>query len=417
MNKRNEKLEKFKLEFNALMSISTIQGLPKIFLSRRDSYKFIWLILTLISTCVCSYFSVKTIIQYLEYDVTTEIQSISDKYVEFPTVTFCHQNNTNFSFEILSFKFNAKNSKEKWKEYFESYMDKRYGKCFRFNSGKDMNGKKIDILKSNVPGLDYGLKLDLYIPRNSTNYGELKVYVHNNSFIQSTLYNHGIIITSGSWNNFKLSRTYDCKLGEPYNKCHKDISKFELNKSLIEYINQKNSQYSQKECMRLCQNLKYSELYNNYCKLNSLDDYLLLICYREVKNETVKDITSQFISSFNSKGYYKQCENYCPLECDSLDLIIDHSTNSIAGDLNEDAVGFAYPEFYTYKNVSKSFISIRVYYSDLKYTFINQLPKIQFFDLLSNIGGIFGLFLGMSFLNLFELLEIVIESILISFKK
>ena len=56
--------------------------------------------------------------------------------------------------------------------------------------------------------------------------------------------------------------------------------------------------------------------------------------------------------------------------------------------------GFDYTEFKTYENVSKSFFSIYVYYEDLDYTLIEQIPKIQIFDLISNVGGLFGLFLG-----------------------
>ena len=56
--------------------------------------------------------------------------------------------------------------------------------------------------------------------------------------------------------------------------------------------------------------------------------------------------------------------------------------------------GIDYAEFKTYENVSKSFFSIYVYYEDLDYTLIEQIPKIQIFDLISNVGGLFGLFLG-----------------------
>ena len=71
----------------------------------------------------------------------------------------------------------------------------------------------------------------------------------------------------------------------------------------------------------------------------------------------------------------------------------------------------------TYENVSKSLASIYVYYDDLEYVLITQKPKMQTFDLVSNIGGLFGLFLGMSLLSFIELFEILIESILIIFNK
>ena len=63
-----------------------------------------------------------------------------------------------------------------------------------------------------------------------------------------------------------------------------------------------------------------------------------------------------------------------------------------------------------------SFI-ISVFYEDLKYTWINQKPKMQFIDLISNIGGSLGLFVGISFISFLELFEILIEIIFIYFEK
>ena len=47
-----------------------------------------------------------------------------------------------------------------------------------------------------------------------------------------------------------------------------------------------------------------------------------------------------------------------------------------------------------------------VYYRSLVYTFIAEEPKMEFFDLVSNIEGVFGLFIGMNFLSLIEFIEL-----------
>jgi hypothetical protein len=61
--------------------------------------------------------------------------------------------------------------------------------------------------------------------------------------------------------------------------------------------------------------------------------------------------------------------------------------------------------------------SFRVFYSSLKVATISETPKTQLFDLISNIGGIFGLFIGISFVTLFELAEIFIEIIFSIFQR
>ena len=58
-------------------------------------------------------------------------------------------------------------------------------------------------------------------------------------------------------------------------------------------------------------------------------------------------------------------------------------------------------------------ISFSIYYESLEYTLINQKSKMDVFDLISNIGGNLGLFIGISFLSLAEFIELFIEIIYI----
>jgi len=69
---------------------------------------------------------------------------------------------------------------------------------------------------------------------------------------------------------------------------------------------------------------------------------------------------------------------------------------------------FSY-EYKTYEEVHKSFYSINVFYADLKYTVITDSPKTTFADLVSNLGGILGVFLGSSLVSLFEFVEFFIQ--------
>jgi len=59
--------------------------------------------------------------------------------------------------------------------------------------------------------------------------------------------------------------------------------------------------------------------------------------------------------------------------------------------------------------------NIYVYYQDLKYTLISEQPKVELFGLISNLGGILGLFIGFSFISLLELFELMAEFIYILF--
>ena len=63
------------------------------------------------------------------------------------------------------------------------------------------------------------------------------------------------------------------------------------------------------------------------------------------------------------------------------------------------------------EQINRNFAYITVYYKELKYALITQEPKTEIFNFISNIGGILGLFLGISFLSFIEILEMFLEVI------
>ena len=69
------------------------------------------------------------------------------------------------------------------------------------------------------------------------------------------------------------------------------------------------------------------------------------------------------------------------------------------------------------EDLKKSVYLIYIHFSDLKYTKISQQPKSDVWDLVSGVGGIFGLFLGLSFLSLVDIVQIILEMFFILFEK
>lgn len=412
LDSKTTKVEKIRRPLHDLIKVSTIQGIPKIFTSKRNSFRIMWVILSLVSTVFCAFFSTKSVLEYYNYETVTSIKTINEQQSEFPTISICHYNNTDFKFEILDFWFNIRELKNEWKNHFELYNDTKYGVCYRFNSGKNMSGHSIGIKNSTSAGIEYGLYLDLYIPPLVTDYGEFKIYINNHTMIPKTIYNKGSFITSGSWHYFSIKRTFDQKLEEPYNTCLNDINNFKYDKTLIEFLINQKVKYSQKECLNLCRNMKYLKLSNFSC-LNSLEDDLYLNCYKKIDEKSViRNQTLSFIESFQQNNSFKICSDYCPLECDSASFEISHDFEPIIS-YSKSSNGFYYKKFQTYENISRSFLSLHIYYEDLKYTLISQSPKMQVYDLVSNIGGTLGLFLGMSFLSFVEIFEVFLESFLV----
>lgn len=390
---------------------SSIHGIPQVVRTQRLCFKIIWILFTIGSSFTCSYFTIKTFLDYFNYDTITKIKNINEFRFQFPTVSICNYQNQTFELKILSCFYNFEDLKPKWKKHFEAYNDTRYGRCYRFNSGKNFYNQQIPIKYTTSSGYYYGLELNLYV-ETTNDFSQLKVYVHNHSMAASSLANKGYFITSGSYNHFAIDRIFNQLLEEPYNECYTDFDKFPFNKTLIEYIKFQKRNYSQIECLQLCQNLLFSENANCKCKLNSLEDILYTSCIKKQTDLNIINCTKNFIEEFQNKIVNENCSQYCPLECNYNRLVISQFSQTVQsrGKIKNT---FNFPEFNTYENVSQSFFLIYVYFETSKITLISQQPKMQLFDLFSNIGGLFGLFLGMGVLSFLEIFEIIIELIII----
>ena len=137
--------------------------------------------------------------------------------------------------------------------------------------------------------------------------------------------------------------------------------------------------------------------------------------------------TLQFNHEFNIN---KICGKHCPLECDSVEYemfttvsqypSVPHAKN-LLGETNEvnDKLKSKYPREYniTYEDLRNSMIAFNVFYKNLEYTRITEIPKLERVDLVANIGGLLGLFIGLSFLSFGELIEIFFEINFILFEK
>jgi hypothetical protein len=69
-----------------------------------------------------------------------------------------------------------------------------------------------------------------------------------------------------------------------------------------------------------------------------------------------------------------------------------------------------------YSDLKSRLISFNIYYDDLKYVNISHSAKLDAINLMSNIGGILGVCIGISFLSLFEIVEFVFEAFWITFE-
>jgi len=223
-----------------------------------------------------AYYIYSDIIDYFDYDVVTLIESKYDQPTQFPTVTFCSlKKNIYDSWYPLALPtFIAFKNEYYYKgidsaNHFESFYTVQYGKCFRFNSGKNMTNHTIPIKNSTYGGQLDSFNLLVYAPEG------LAVWVHNRTSPPKIELNNGgplndpIRISPGLFNNIAIERIEESKLEEPYNPCLKDVTTFTKNKTIIDYFLTRNESYSQEKCLDLCFEVYYVN--EKPCKCNHTD--------------------------------------------------------------------------------------------------------------------------------------------------
>ena len=161
------KLKILKQNLIKQLTDSSVYGLSKIIQSTNLFYKIFWSLFILFGSIATVYYVIDAVSDFLEYQVVTKIVSIYEHSMPFPTVSFC-PSTANF-FDNLDLKkmfvkctYNLDPSCQLNPDNnFEPFYTDVYGKCYRFNSGKNLTGHSIPLLNSIVGGRDDAFYLRL----------------------------------------------------------------------------------------------------------------------------------------------------------------------------------------------------------------------------------------------------------------
>ena len=171
--------------------------------------------------------------------------------------------------------------------------------------------------------------------------------------------------------------------------------------------------YDQNACIGLC----YQDFLLQNCNCYAAE-------YPPIKNRTRCFSISQFECIANvSEIYFKSnnsaslCGFSCPIECDIINYQISTSISSFPTKYYLNLLapkthlfnGFDLKDQNVLNNVRNYILKVTVNYDKYGYTLINELPSSLPTDLIGNIGGQFGLFIGISLLSFVEILELLME--------
>jgi hypothetical protein len=259
----------------------------------------------------------------------------------------------------------------------------------------------------------------------------LIIFIGNQS--ENLILSNGINISPGYSTKISLEKLTISKKPHPYSYCIANLNTVDSYDSVTykKILKQKqNQQYNYMSCYLLCMQKQIGD--KCHCQI----EYLSLIYYDNLRfcylNESLREIDNQcFIESLrlilnNSKPYLNDCD--CPIECDHdfykysisflefptryyLPYLIESKLikTIFNQSLNDSLESFELLR----KNVAR----VEINYQDMMQTFISEYPKMQSTDLISSLGGILGLFLGLNFLSLIEIFDFSIQILSVFIKK
>ncbi|CAF0969101.1 unnamed protein product [Brachionus calyciflorus] len=411
---------------------TSAHGISNILRAKSYFVKGVWLIFLLICLIYCSYQVFATILKYNCNNVITVHKFIYESPTKFPAVGFCginsfngthvnnlfnsngklidnythlKTNNSEIDFiprKILSdslkiCKFKGKNCTH---QDFSYYFNPTYGNCYTFNNNNNSNAKYLT-----RSGIDDGLTIELEISAfNSENifdYG-IQVVIHDQE-ITPFPHEEGIQISYSQENNIGLSRTLIRRLPYPFSNCLNEINKDSF---LSEF---KNIGYSQKYCLKACFQLFIIEECKCYDPKSPKVHKNVTICRTEEDLKCIQRNKDLFYESEK----IDECFHKCPNECKKINFNKKLTSSSI--DKKKYEMNPLNQVIYS-DHFQSLQVVVNVFYEDMDYQLIEEYPAMSLEELIADIGGSLGLFIGISLLSVAELFEILVNIFCIIFK-
>jgi hypothetical protein len=132
--------------------------------------------------------------------------------------------------------------------------------------------------------------------------------------------------------------------------------------------------------------------------------YDVRVCYTDKDIECLKNVYTN-ISSSNDLNQI--CYPWCPLECDLNNFLTIISTSPYPpndyylNDIRNDSkvkTKFSNISLISDRKLKENVLKLSIYYETLSYILISETITMTIVDLLANLGGVLGLFLGKLFI-------------------
>lgn len=410
--------------------------------------KIFWLCILVFGTIGCLSQVIQYLTCYFTYPVVVNLESYNSKFLDFPGVTICNmnpvqkqfqscvekklnydecinpeekdeheafiqntsmpscslkpedvfmQNNSRAWLNLLSLNYDSRvkyghqikdliktctiNEMPCIREDFKTSLSYYYGNCFTYVPRREQ-------MYPLFPGPESGLELELDIEilkyATFSDSAGLRVEMHDPR-VRHNVDEKGIIVSPGTKTYVAVTKTIVSRLPAPY-------------KDRCRVYTEENSQSS---CIDLC-----------------LHNITTTKCFCSLLNNKHDDVPQCDIRDPSVfcclKENYKDKDCDCPLPCEETVYNIQVSsavwpTKVNSGGVTFECVGrYESKDIFPCKNIQDTRLILKVYWDTFEFTVYKQQPMFQSSEVLSQIGGQMGLWLGISIIAVFEALENII---------
>lgn len=341
------KLGQIKAVNHKFASSTSIHGLTRVTKARTLPMKLTWTLMTLMSLFAGLFIIYNTIQDYNKNDVMTRTERIQPDESILPTVIFCTWEKDLNLTNIFQRVIIYSDWIKSTGETFQAFPDYGCTGCIKFNSASEL----FTVTDAYRDWLNF---------EASQNFGTISVFITDNYLnvfdlshtVTTVQFNPGTIIS------IQVSKRVEKRLARPYSECQSMAGS-----------------YRQVNCIAQCRNSRFLTEYNctltNYYGTPGYD-----YCPKRLR----------YSEEFDDK-----CSQQCPEEC----VLIKFDTRVIS--------------YKDWEHTDSNNQVIQIQYSELSYIEIRQTPMMTGFTLIAAVGGALGLFIGIRFVSIVELVEYLTE--------
>ncbi|XP_052701236.1 degenerin unc-8-like [Crassostrea angulata] len=274
----------------------------------------------------------------------------------------------------------------------------KYGNCYTFNSANDPNPQLYTYYAGPLMGLtlEFNIQQSEYISALAPDAG-IRVSIHERGTYPFPE-DDGFTISPGSASSVALRQVYISRLEPQHGNCSKNPTVVD------DYMDKYGFTYHKRTCLKSCYQQTLIQLCNCACPNFLVPQNYTNIC--DFTNETISTCTSESVEQWDT------CDEKCPSNCQENQYETTVTASAWPSKAYESYLNsrmkLTSNEFMDggpNTDKDENLVKLEIYFAEMTYKSIESQKAYESQNLISDIGGQLGLWLGLSAITIGEIVE------------